>query len=197
MSIARDAAATAHAVTLAHAASVVQGGGVLGYVELGRVGWSNYAFAEVAGSFDAATVPPGNQLRFRITSTSPGAVNSIVDLDFIEVISTRALRLEGGVARVAAVPGRYEFILRGSTDVPVAYDPATLRRIELRQLGNSVRFTNDIAAPSILWVAESSGYASVADIAAKCGYGIMIYAIARAKMTAEDEAAIAAPAPAK
>ncbi|MEO1629694.1 MAG: C25 family cysteine peptidase, partial [Bacteroidota bacterium] len=142
------------------------GGGVLGYVELGRVGWSNYAFAEVAGSFDAATVPPGNQLRFRITSTSPGAVNSIVDLDYIEVISTRALRLEGGIARVAAVPGRYEFILRGSTEVPVAYDPATLRRIELRQLGNSVRFTNDIAAPSILWVAESSGYASVADIAA-------------------------------
>lgn len=34
------------------------------------------------------------------------------------------------------------------------------------------------------------GY-SLADVAAKCGYGLMIYAIARAKMTAADEAALA------
>ena len=39
------------------------------------------------------------------------------------------------------------------------------------------------------------GY-SVADILAKCGYGIMIYQIARAKMRAEEDEAIAAPAPA-
>lgn len=41
-------------------------------------------------------------------------------------------------------------------------------------------------------VALQVGY-SLADVAAKCGYGIMIYAIARAKMTSEEEAAIAQP----
>lgn len=39
-------------------------------------------------------------------------------------------------------------------------------------------------------VALQVGY-SIADVAAKCGYGLMIYAIARAKMTAADEAALA------
>jgi bacteriorhodopsin len=38
-------------------------------------------------------------------------------------------------------------------------------------------------------VALQVGY-SLADVAAKCGYGIMIYAIARAKMTAEEHAAV-------
>jgi hypothetical protein len=35
-------------------------------------------------------------------------------------------------------------------------------------------------------VAIQVGY-SIADIAAKCGYGVMIYAIARAKMEADGE----------
>ncbi len=39
-------------------------------------------------------------------------------------------------------------------------------------------------------VALQVGY-SIADVAAKCGYGLMIYAIARAKMAAEDEPALA------
>lgn len=38
-------------------------------------------------------------------------------------------------------------------------------------------------------VALQVGY-SLADVAAKCGYGIMIYAIARAKMTAAEDAAV-------
>ena len=38
-------------------------------------------------------------------------------------------------------------------------------------------------------VALQVGY-SIADVAAKCGYGLMIYAIARAKMTADEEAAL-------
>ena len=41
-------------------------------------------------------------------------------------------------------------------------------------------------------VALQVGY-SLADLAAKCGYGIMIYAIARAKMTSEEVEAIAQP----
>ena len=44
-------------------------------------------------------------------------------------------------------------------------------------------------------VALQVGY-SIADVAAKCGYGLMIYAIARAKMAAEGdlvEATAAAP----
>ena len=38
-------------------------------------------------------------------------------------------------------------------------------------------------------VALQVGY-SIADVAAKCGYGLMIYAIARAKMSPEEEAAL-------
>ena len=48
-------------------------------------------------------------------------------------------------------------------------------------------------------VALQVGY-SIADVAAKCGYGLMIYAIARAKMTAEEEVslgAVVAAVPAK
>jgi hypothetical protein len=42
-------------------------------------------------------------------------------------------------------------------------------------------------------VALQVGY-SIADIAAKCGYGVMIYHIARAKMAAEGDAELAASA---
>jgi len=77
-----------------------------------------------------------------------------------------------------------------------------LRNIRLLLLGTWGFYPIAYILPMVLdygaigQVSMQVGY-SIADIAAKCGYGIMIYAIARAKMTDAEETAMLGSVPAK
>lgn len=77
-----------------------------------------------------------------------------------------------------------------------------LRNIRLLLLGTwgfyPISYILSFVVGTSAWgiVGVQVGY-SISDIAAKCGYGIMIYAIARAKMAAEDGIEDAHAAPAK